>query len=418
MKILMTGDLHMGRGSSKFTELEPQTSIACWQAIVDEAIERSVDLVLLSGDVVDRRNCYFESYMPLQTGIARLADNGIMTIAVAGNHDFNVLPNLTNDIDKEMFRLLGSGGVWEQFEFQCGKETLGVTGWSFPEAHVMVTPLDSFPETDNSCDYHIAIVHGDLNASTSKYAPLSSNRINELSGHHWLLGHVHKPELIITEHKQWVLYPGSPQALDPGETHHHGVWLWEPNLDEKPTFLPLSSVCYESISIDVSECVDSEEILGYVIREIKKNVELLKNVAHQRMCSVNYRIEIVGECDDPAQVEELLASQSSFEMAVEDVQASVEHLRINVLPRFDKAVLRKQKTVLARAFNLLESLESGTFNAEIEQLLDQIQQRCSHHAGRYHSIDDNHELQHSDIVNIAKTQLTQIVSDLRGQRDE
>jgi DNA repair exonuclease SbcCD nuclease subunit len=418
MKILMTGDLHMGRGSSKFADLEPQTSIDCWQAIVDEALERSVDLVLLSGDVVDRGNCYFESYMPLQTGVARLAHSGIMTIAVAGNHDFNVLPKLTDHIDTEMFRLLGCGGEWEQFEFNCGTETLGLTGWSFPEAHVKISPLDSFPETNNSSDYYIAMVHGDLNASASKYAPLSSNRINELSQHHWLLGHVHKPVLTSTERDRWVLYPGSPQALDPGESHHHGVWLWEPHLQQQPVFLPLSSVCYEPLSIDVSECADPEEILGHVIRNIKKNAESLKNSAHQRMCAVNYRIEITGECDNPAEVVTLLESQSSFDFSFDDVQASVEYLRINVLPRFDKAVLREQKTVLARAFNLLESLETGNYDGEIEQLLGQIQQSCSQHARRYHSLDDDHELQHSDIINIAKTQLTQIVSDLRGQRDE
>jgi exonuclease SbcD len=262
------------------------------------------------------------------------------------------------------------------------------------------------------------MVHGDLNASASKYAPLSSNRINELSQHHWLLGHVHKPVLTSTERDRWVLYPGSPQALDPGESHHHGVWLWEPHLQQQPVFLPLSSVCYERLSIDVSECADPEEILGHVIREIKKNAESLKNSAHQRMCAVNYRIEITGECDNPAEVVTLLESQSSFDFSFEDVQASVEYLRINVLPRFDKAVLREQKTVLARAFNLLESLETGNYDGEIEQLLGQIQQSCSQHARRYHSLDDDHELQHSDIINIAKTQLTQIVSDLRGQRDE
>ncbi|MBT4693426.1 MAG: DNA repair exonuclease [Planctomycetaceae bacterium] len=416
MKILMTGDLHMGRGSSKFSEMESQTSIGCWQAIVEEALNRSVDLVLLSGDVVDRKNCYFESYMPLQTGIARLANNGVTTIAVAGNHDFSVLPNLTNDIDKKMFRLLGLGGVWEQFEFECDGKTLGITGWSFPESHVEITPLDSFPDVINSCDYHIAMVHGDLNATVSKYAPLSLSRIDELSDYHWLLGHVHKPQLTHTQNERWVLYPGSPQALDPGEPHHHGVWLWEPGQKAEPEMLPMSSVCYEPLTIDVSNCGDADEIVGYVIREIKNNAESLKNAAHQRMRAVNYRINIIGECDNPAEVEKELLSQSR-NLPFEDVQTSVEHLRFNVLPRLDKAELRVQKTVLARAFNLLESLEAGDYNAEIEQLLRQIQQRCSQHAGRYHSIDTAHELQHAEIVNIAKNQLTQIVSDLRSQPD-
>jgi hypothetical protein len=90
-------------------------------------------------------------------------------------------------------------------------------------------------------------------------------------------------------------------------------------------------------------------------------------------------------------------------------------LRINVLPRLDKAKLRTQKTVLARAFNLLESLKSGNCDPEIEELLGVIQQRCAQHGDRYHSIDDAHELLPLEIVNIAKTQLAQIVSDLRAQ---
>ena len=414
MKILMTGDLHMGRGSSKFRELEPQTSIDCWDAIVKEAVDRSVDLVLLSGDIVDRRNCYFESYMPLQTGIDRLAKNGITTIAVAGNHDFNVLPKLTKKIDGEYFRLLGIGGVWEEFEFRCGSETLGLTGWSFPQSHVEISPLDSFPDTSSSCDYHIAMVHGDLNVTGSKYAPLSLRKMEELERHHWLLGHVHKPELKSIKHDRWVLYPGSPQALDPGEPLHHGVWVWDTEIQDKPIQVHMSSVCYQPLRIDVSACEDAEEILDYVMSQIKTDTELLKSEAHQRLRAVNYRIEIYGECNDPVEVE-ALENQTIDGSMFNGVHAYIEHLRINVLPRLDKAKLRTQKTVLARAFNLLESLKSGNCDPEIEELLGVIQQRCAQHGDRYHSIDDAHELLPLEIVNIAKTQLAQIVSDLRAQ---
>lgn len=414
----MTGDLHMGRGSSKFPELEPQTSIDCWQAIVEEAVERSVDLVLLSGDVVDRRNCYFESYMPLQTGIERLSDNGIMTIAVAGNHDFNVLPKLTKNINHEKFRLLGIGGVWEEFEFRCGSETLGITGWSFSRPHVEISPLDTFPKTNSSCDYNIAMVHGDLNATGSKYAPLSLRKMEELEQHHWLLGHIHKSELRKTKHGRWILYPGSPQALDPGETLLHGVWFWDTEIQDEPKSVPMSSVCYQPLPINISACEDAEEILDYVIGQIKINAEFLISESHQRMRAVNYRIEIVGECDDPAEVEESLRKQSRDDLAFSGIHAYIEHLQINVLPRLNKAKLRTQKTVLARAFNLLESLESGNYDPEIDQLLGVIQQRCSQHGARYHSIDEAHESPPSEILNIVKSQLAQIVSDLRGQPDE
>ena len=413
----MTGDLHMGRGSSKFRELESQTSIDCWQAIVKEAVERSVDIILLSGDMVDRRNCYFESYMPLQTGINNLAENGIMTIAVAGNHDFNVLPKLTQRIDREYFRLLGIGGVWEEFEFHCGSETLALTGWSFPHSHVEKSPLDSFPVTSGSCDYHIAMVHGDLNVTGSNYAPLSLKKMEEFGQHHWLLGHVHKPELRNIKNDRWVLYPGSPQALDPGETLHHGVWVWDTECQDEPKPVPMSSVCYQPLDIDVSACEDVDEMLDHVMSQIKTKTELLKTESHRRLRAVNYRLEIIGECDNPAEVE-ALQNQTIDDPVFNGVHAYIERMRINVLPRLDKDKLRTQKTALARAFNLLESLESENCDPEIEQLLGVIRQRCSQHGDRYHSIDDEHAPLPSEILNLTKSQLAQIVSDLRSQPNE
>ena len=158
----MTGDLHMGRGSSKLRELPPQTAIACWREIVIKAIELDVHVVLLSGDVVDRQNRFYESHAPLEQGVRDLASNGISTVAVAGNHDFDVLRNLHQAIEVEQFHLLGTGERWESLELTHQGETLRLDGWSFSSPYVQTSPLATYPEQGDDADYHIGLVHGDL----------------------------------------------------------------------------------------------------------------------------------------------------------------------------------------------------------------------------------------------------------------
>jgi hypothetical protein len=89
MKILCSGDLHLGRRSSRLpagVDAGAHSATAAWKALVELAIAERVDLVALSGDLVDRANRYFEAFGPLEAGVRRLTAAGIPTVAVAGNH--------------------------------------------------------------------------------------------------------------------------------------------------------------------------------------------------------------------------------------------------------------------------------------------------------------------------------------------
>jgi hypothetical protein len=48
-----------------------------WQAIVERAIQEQVDLITLSGDIVDHDNRFFEATGPLEAGLTKLAAAGI-----------------------------------------------------------------------------------------------------------------------------------------------------------------------------------------------------------------------------------------------------------------------------------------------------------------------------------------------------
>jgi predicted phosphodiesterase len=199
IRILCSGDLHLGRRSSRLSDgadARAHSATAAWNALVELALTERVQLVALSGDLVDRENRYFEAFGPLERGVARLAAAGIHVIAVAGNHDFDVLPRLVPSLGKT-FHLLGAGGTWTGLSVPGpgGAAALRVVGWSFPTEHVAASPMAGFPALPKDDVPVLGLVHGDLDAPATRYAPLSAAEMRAKSVSFWLLGHIHTPRL-------------------------------------------------------------------------------------------------------------------------------------------------------------------------------------------------------------------------------
>src|SRR5690349_878858 len=175
MRILCAGDLHIGRRSSRIPatlDASLASATAAWRRIVELAISRQADVVALSGDLVDERNKFFEAVVPLRDGIRELTRAGINVVAVSGNHDHDVLPRIAAEVKDERFHFLGAGGKWEAQTIAARGAMVRFVGYSFPSESVTHEPLDSIGSLASSDLPTIGIVHGDLNASSSKYAPL------------------------------------------------------------------------------------------------------------------------------------------------------------------------------------------------------------------------------------------------------
>nr|WP_272508448.1 metallophosphoesterase [Salinibacter ruber] len=108
---MCTGDLHLGRYPSRTQSRDRAWAAdSVWADTVSYAVEQAVDVVALTGDVVDDQNKRYEALGPLQRGLRRLEEAGIPVVAVAGNHDFDALPRLAEMVEAEHFHLLGRGG--------------------------------------------------------------------------------------------------------------------------------------------------------------------------------------------------------------------------------------------------------------------------------------------------------------------
>lgn len=259
IKILATADLHLGKRTSGLSVFGENCSTReTWKRIVDFAIDRAVDVVLLAGDTVDRNNRYFEASGALQEGFGRLCAVGIDVLLVTGNHDFDVLPQVLRNHPFSGVRLLGADGRWEVVRYERGGEILQCVGWSYPRQYVLTNPLSGLENAGVDPNYlSIGLLHSDVDKLDSRYGPVSLLDLQQSSVQSWILGHVHKP--IVYSGDKLIRYPGSPQALSAKETGRHGALLLtvEGRRIEMEV-VGFSNCRFEQLEIDVSD-VDAEE---------------------------------------------------------------------------------------------------------------------------------------------------------------
>ena len=279
VKLLCTGDVHLGRRPSRLPDhLDPADlgPAAAWEAIVTQAVERKVDALVLTGDVVDKDNRFFEAYAPLVKGVRKLVQARIGVYAVAGNHDFDVFVRLADEIPD--FHLLGRGGMWHQAAIERnGEPVLRLIGWSFPSGEVRTSPLSLAMPPVRSGIPTVGLLHCDYDAAPgTPYAPVSHRELSDAPVDAWLLGHIHKPQ-VISESGPLILYPGSPQGLHVNETGPHGPWIVEIEPGRPPAAeqLPLAPLRWEHLDVpldDVSEPEAFDQTIAQALKGLHERI--------------------------------------------------------------------------------------------------------------------------------------------------
>jgi predicted phosphodiesterase len=325
--------------------------------VVDLALTEKVDLVAISGDLVDKANRYLEAVGPLERGLRRLASAEIMVVVVAGNHDFEVLPTLVESVGAESFRLLGNRGRWERLTLERGGDRLHLDGWSFPQAHWPESPLTTYaPDIDRTPV--LTLLHADLEQPGSSYAPISLPELRRHPEVLFLLGHVHESRAAEEPGGARFIYPGSPQAMDPAERGHHGVWLLEvENGDTVTRQVPLSTIHYEAVDVVVDGVERPEEADGRVFATLR---DRLTDVSEKSTCLelVRFRVRVTGVTGVRRAVENRLKELAGeIELSVGTATGSIESLSFAMSPVHDLAALAGGLGAPAVLANLLRRTE-------------------------------------------------------------
>ncbi len=280
LRILCSGDIHLGRLPTRvpWDSLHDEnqkyslTQEAALERLVQHAISEKVHAVMLSGDIIDQANAYFEGVAALESQLRKLEAAGIPVYAVAGNHDWKILSDFADNVAG--CTLLGRDGTWESRELVHEGNTLAyLHGRSFTERFFYGDPTEGLVVTRNDIP-NIVLLHADVGApADSSYAPVSLQRLKQYNDCSWLLGHIHKPQVLSED--PLIFYPGSLLPLDPGETGSHGASLltFPDGQTPRHRHLPLASLRYESIEIDLGGAEEGESLDPVVHKTIKTWIE-------------------------------------------------------------------------------------------------------------------------------------------------
>jgi len=227
-----------------------------FERLIQLAIERRVDFVLIAGDLYDGDWRDFNTGLYLVKELGRLRDAQIPVFIIAGNHD------AANKMTRTL-RLPGNVRVLSDARPETLRlDDLGVAihGQSFARAAVTDNLAASYPAPLAGW-VNIGLLHTGLTGleGHERYAPCTIEDLRARGYDYWALGHIHTRKAHCAD--PLVVFPGNPQGRHIRETGEKGclVTTFEPGggagLEQE--FHRLDVVRWERGRVDATE-VDTE----------------------------------------------------------------------------------------------------------------------------------------------------------------
>jgi DNA repair exonuclease SbcCD nuclease subunit len=259
------------------------------EQIVFLAEKENVQLVLLSGDLLDSSSSYFETQEALRYAFTRIKAE---IFIAPGNHDYYCAKSpyayLTFPENVHIFR---SPAI------ECVElPNLGCRVWGAGFNTQNCRPVLTGFKADESEYTDIMVLHGDTGGDV--YNHISETDIAQSGLHYLALGHIHSFSGIKRSGKTNYAYPGCPEGRGFDETGEKGVIVGHVGKIECDLhFTPLGGRAYQILQINLTGC---ENTMSSVINAIPQNTG--RDI---------YRIVLTGEYDGRIDLPEITASLTS-----------------------------------------------------------------------------------------------------------
>jgi DNA repair protein SbcD/Mre11 len=222
--------------------------------LIDLAIERHVDFVLIAGDLYDGDWRDYSTGLYLVKELNRLRDETIPVILIAGNHD--AANKMTRILTlPENVRLLAHD---RPETFILPDRDVAIHGQSFAKAAVTENLAAAYPAAVGGC-VNIGLLHTGLGGvdGHERYAPCSIEELRLRGYDYWALGHIHAREVLCQDPP--VVFAGNVQGRHIREAGPKGCLIVTVNSDRsfEPVFHRLDQVRWERGRVELSE-LDSE----------------------------------------------------------------------------------------------------------------------------------------------------------------
>ncbi len=291
-----TGDLHLDSPFVGLTTEAPanvvatlrEATITAWRNIVDLTLAEDAAFLLVAGDAFEHATRTLRGQLVFRDGLARLAESGIASFVVTGNHDplDGWEPTVTWP---DLMHRFPAHEVTSRPAMRDGEEIARVYGISYHQRDITANLARDF-KRDADAPFAIGLLHANVGGDTSagNYAPCSMTDLRASDMDYWALGHIHSHR-VLSKKRPVSVYCGNPQGRDPGETDPRGCYLV--SVDDAgrahPEFRATDVVRWQLLGVPIDE-LETEEAL---VERIVGAVDDARTAAGR---SIVARVELTG----------------------------------------------------------------------------------------------------------------------------
>ena len=258
-----------------------------------ELVEREqLQLVLLSGDLLDSDNTYFETGEELVRSLQKLR---VPVFIAPGNHDY-----YSDNSPYARLRMPPNVHVFSREEItfvELPELNARVYGAAFTDRRCRPL-LTDFRTVRTPGVWNLLCLHGELGARDSAYDPIRPEELAASGLDYAALGHVHKGSGLQKAGNTWYSWPGCPEGRGFDETGDKFVSIVE--LSEAGCSLRSVSIAarrYEILRVNVTGTEPLLAVHTQITDETVRDV---------------YRIILTGEVEAPPDLDRLRRNLSEF----------------------------------------------------------------------------------------------------------
>jgi len=367
MKFIHASDLHIDsplRGLDKYedapVDMIRSATRDAFQRLVDIAIDKKVDFIILSGDLSDGDWKNTQTMLWLNGQFRRLEEKDIKLFSIRGNHDAQNKLSKSITLASNVFEFPN-----KPYTYKDSDGKYAIHGQSYPTREVNDNIVKDYSKAIDGL-FNIGILHTNLIGSTehANYAPTTIDELKSKGYDYWALGHVHKNEII--HECPHIIYPGNIQGRNIRETGEKGCYLVkvDDNQISSCEFLPLQVVKWEILKIKSK----SEDRIHELLEKVKNG--LISYCSNKEDILTIVRIILQGPNSDhkrlesPNEIEELKNTIRDIANSM-DNSIWVEKIKIELKASIDIEILKKSDTLLGDLLRLIEEFAKNPDNLKL-----------------------------------------------------
>ena len=346
-------------------ELLRDASLAAFDRLVDLAIERAAAFLAIAGDVYDGAERGLRAQLRFRDGLARLADAGIPTFVVHGNHDpvedgWQAIRSWPPQVT-----VFPSDEVVTRRVEVAGQPFATVHGISYPQRAVYENLARRFTRTADP-GLHVGLLHATVGDQPEHdpYAPCSLDDLRAAGMDYWALGHIHRRQ-VVHRHDPWVVYAGNTQGRSPKPTERGAKGAYVVPVDATSAGLGIREP--EFVAVDLVRFAELEADVGG-LDELDEVADALTAAGEQARADADGRALVLrGRLTGRGPVHRELAQAGRLDELVRALrdQAAGRHppvwwdrVRDATRPPVDRAALRTRGDVTGEIVRLVDRLRA------------------------------------------------------------